>query len=415
MWIAVFKKGRWTDSSGHTREWSDEDLEKIVERYNSQKEHEAPVVIGHPKDDSPAYGWVEKLKKQGDFIYAKLKNVSKEFVDWVKKGFYKKRSIALYPDFLLRHVGFLGGTPPAVKGLPDVSFSDGEFISFEFGEDDLVEKIGVIGELFQRIREFFIEKYGKEEADRVVSPWDIDWLKNTQTQLAEGQIKLNKRGYKHARELIAQGKIDVKSNWSFDTQDGNRILGDPQDWEEYGRWFLAEDTSQGEETKARYKYPFGKNGKVYRSALVAVRQRAAQQKEDEIFEAAGRLLEEIDKRGKEMKEFEEIKEKYRELEQKNRELEQKLKRENIRRFLDKLSESNKLPPVFMEMGIEDFILRLDEEEMEFSDGKKKSQKEWFLEFLEKLPSIVPLGRTFKDGKDTTDDDVKLGKEIAKTA
>lgn len=213
MWIAVFKKGKWTDSAGNTKEWTDKDLETIVEKYNSQNEHEAPVVIGHPKDDSPAYGWVEKLKKQGDLVYAKLKDVSKEFLDWVKKGFYKKRSIALYPDLLLRHVGFLGGTPPAVKGLPDASFSSSDFVSFEFSEDDLREKIGIIGELFQRIREFFIEKYGKEEVDKVVPLWDVDFLKDTpkeQTQLSEGGIKLNKKGVTHAKELISKDKINKK-------------------------------------------------------------------------------------------------------------------------------------------------------------------------------------------------------------
>ncbi|SDO03960.1 hypothetical protein SAMN04488516_11727 [Desulfonauticus submarinus] len=417
MWIPVFKKGKWTDLSGNTKEWTDKDLETIVEKYNSQNEHEAPVVLGHPKDDSPAYGWVEKLKKEGDLIYAKLKDVSKEFVDWVKKGFYKKRSIALYPDLLLRHVGFLGGTPPAVKGLPDVSFSSSDFVSLEFSEADLAEKISIIGELFQKIREFFIEKYGKEEVDKVVPSWDVDILKNTpqeSTQLSEGQIKLNKQGYNHAKELIAKGKINKTDKWSFDAEDENKILGDPPDWKEYKKWFLAEETGQGEETKQRYKYPFGKNGKVYRSALIAIRQRAAQQKQDNIFEAAGKLLEQIDKEDKKMQEFEEIKKKYDELEKKNRQMQEQLKKQEIQGFLDKLSSENKLPPKFLEMGIGEFISSLDsEQEIEFSEGEKKSPKQWFMEFLEKLPEAVPLGQNFKEGKDKSlDEEVKLGKEIA---
>ena len=46
--------------------------------------------------------------------------------------------------------------------------------------------------------------------------------------------------------------------------------------------------------KARYKYPFGKNGKVYRSAITAIRQRAGQQGDDDIFNAAGELIDMID-------------------------------------------------------------------------------------------------------------------------
>ena len=135
MWIEVFKTGVHTDSSGNTREWTEQDLDKIVETYNNQpseEKHEAPVVIGHPVTDSPAYGWVEKLERRGNVLLAKLKDLSKEFVDWVKKGLYKKRSIALYENLLLKHIGFLGAVPPAVKGLEDPVFAEGPSIEIEF-------------------------------------------------------------------------------------------------------------------------------------------------------------------------------------------------------------------------------------------------------------------------------------------
>jgi hypothetical protein len=53
----------------------------------------------------------------------------------VRRGLFKKRSAAFYNDGTLRHVGFLGAMPPAVKGLADVAFAEGETASFEFGED----------------------------------------------------------------------------------------------------------------------------------------------------------------------------------------------------------------------------------------------------------------------------------------
>lgn len=126
-WFAIFKAGKHTDSSGNTKEWTEADLDKIVASYDPAK-HEAPIVIGHPKTNAPAYGWIESLKRVGDTLYAKAKQLVPEFVEMVNKGLFKKRSISLYPDGTLRHVGFLGATPPAVKGLPDVEFKDGEKI-----------------------------------------------------------------------------------------------------------------------------------------------------------------------------------------------------------------------------------------------------------------------------------------------
>ena len=91
------------------------------------------MVIGHPKTDSPAYGWVEALKREGKTLLAKLKQVQPDFAELVRAGRYKKRSICLNGDGSLRHVGFLGGAPPAVKGLAEVRFAEGgDLHLFEF-------------------------------------------------------------------------------------------------------------------------------------------------------------------------------------------------------------------------------------------------------------------------------------------
>ncbi len=135
MQIAVFKTGRHTDSKGNERIWTEADLDRIAAAYDP-KSHEAPVVIGHPKDNAPAYGWVEGLKRTGDTLWAQIKPTVAEFADWLKAGLFKKRSISLYPDMTLRHVGFLGAMPPAVKGLPDYAFNDPETAVIEFEEGE---------------------------------------------------------------------------------------------------------------------------------------------------------------------------------------------------------------------------------------------------------------------------------------
>lgn len=135
QWVEVFRVGKQTDSAGNTDEWTKSDLDKIVSNYNTGK-HEAPVVIGHPKENAPAFGWVEELKADGNMLYAKFKQLIPEFVDAVSQGLYKKRSISLYPDLTLRHVGFLGAMPPAVKGLADIKFNaNEELINIDFEEN----------------------------------------------------------------------------------------------------------------------------------------------------------------------------------------------------------------------------------------------------------------------------------------
>lgn len=108
-------------------------------------------------------------------------------------------------------------------------------------------------------------------------------------------ISINSKGKSHASSLIAEGKVDKTSDWSFSAEDGNKLLGDPPNWSEYSKWFLAVDASADKETKEYYKYPFGKDGKVYRRGIIAAKSRAAQQGEADISNAADDLLKKIDK------------------------------------------------------------------------------------------------------------------------
>lgn len=141
-WIEIFRGGLQTDSAG-TEHDGDALIDKALAAFNAA-EHEPPVVIGHPADNAPAYGWVQALKRAtkdgAAVLLAKFRDVVPEFADLAKRGLYKKRSAAFYPDGRLRHVGFLGAAPPAVKGLADIGFADANQISFEFstkGDDKM--------------------------------------------------------------------------------------------------------------------------------------------------------------------------------------------------------------------------------------------------------------------------------------
>ena len=282
MWIAVFKTGRHTDSKGNEKTWTEGDLDSIAGSYDPGT-HEAPVVIGHPRDNAPAYGWVEGLKRTGDTLWAKIKPTVAEFKDWLKSGIYKKRSISLYPDMTLRHVGFLGAMPPAVKGLPDFAFNGPEAAVIEF------EGTALPG--------------GFEE-------------------FSSG-TELNQKGFENAMELIRQGRISAAPDWSISPDEENEMLGkDKKDWAAYGMMHLATDPGENGETKAHFKYPVGKGGMIYRAALEAIRRRAGRQMRSteggspsvtgngakEVFDAAGKLLDMVDKKkGGRMNFWEELK------------------------------------------------------------------------------------------------------------
>jgi len=171
--IPIFKTGTHTDSQGRTKEWGTADIDKIVASYDPTQ-HEAPIVIGHPKDNAPAFGWAEGLERKGEVLFAKAKQLVPEFVDMVKRGLFKKRSISLYPDGSLRHIGFLGAQPPAVKGLTDVAFAADEGgVTIEFSDEGIQR---TVADTFRRIREWIIEKFDAETADRVVPTWAIESL-----------------------------------------------------------------------------------------------------------------------------------------------------------------------------------------------------------------------------------------------
>jgi ATP-dependent protease ClpP protease subunit len=104
-------------------------------------------------------------------------------------------------------------------------------------------------------------------------------------------IILNTTGASYARSLIEAGNYDNTSPWSFSAEDGDKLLGDNgDDWTNFGRFHLGEDMSATADTKARYKYPHGKAGKVYGGALRAIRSRASQEDEKAIYNEAGTLL-----------------------------------------------------------------------------------------------------------------------------
>lgn len=144
--IHFFRAGTHKPAGGASITFSDSDLTAIADAY-SPRLHEAPIVVGHPRTDAPAYGWIESIVAKPDGLYAVPKQVNNEFADMVAQGAYKKVSAAFFmPNTpnnptpgvpYLRHIGFLGAVPPAVKGLKPIEFSDDAGLLFM--EEDVLD------------------------------------------------------------------------------------------------------------------------------------------------------------------------------------------------------------------------------------------------------------------------------------
>lgn len=179
----IMKKGKWTASGGQTLDFSEDMLKQAVDAYDPEL-HEAPIVIGHPKDNGPAYGWIKSLSYSEGTLTAEPVQVDQNFAEMVVAGRFKKRSASFYlPDspsnpkpgtLYLRHVGFLGAQPPAVKGLKDVNFNEQEEGVVEFADSGYVA--GMIGNMARRLREWLIAEKGVEAADKIVPDYLVEGL-----------------------------------------------------------------------------------------------------------------------------------------------------------------------------------------------------------------------------------------------
>jgi len=136
-WTAIFRTGTHTDSNGTSRNWTKADLDHAVESYDPKK-REAPLVLGHPKNNGPAFGWVEKLRRTGDVLEAAFKQVPDALRQAVAAGRYKQKSVSFYRDGSIRHVGLLGAAQPAIEGLGEVKFNGmEESHTYNFTEEDV--------------------------------------------------------------------------------------------------------------------------------------------------------------------------------------------------------------------------------------------------------------------------------------
>ncbi len=160
--VPIFKVGSW---KGYN--YKIQDLDEIVRNTNALIKagiHEPPVKLGHREDQKklleesglPSFGFVDKIYRIGDQLFADLIDVPDEVMEWVSRRLYDKVSAEIYMDYehpetkekigkVLRAVAFLGADIPAVKGIGSIFFhnENKKFKSIEF-EDKFLEEVNTM-------------------------------------------------------------------------------------------------------------------------------------------------------------------------------------------------------------------------------------------------------------------------------
>lgn len=196
--IEIFRAGRHVDSSGRELSFTAADIAQIAATYNPELS-EAPIVVGHPTLNGPAYGWTKALHADGDRLLAEPHQVESQFAELHTEGRFKKKSASLFhPDspgnptpgqWYLRHIGFLGAQPPAVKGLRDAQFNapaDAILVEFMTPVQTTRWALSTMRRIFSRFRDYLVETVGTERAQAIVSDFELEQLGNDIAELKTG-------------------------------------------------------------------------------------------------------------------------------------------------------------------------------------------------------------------------------------
>jgi cation transport regulator ChaB len=391
-WIQIFRTGTHTDSAGNLRDWTEEDLNRIVSQYDPQK-HEAPVVVGHPADNAPAFGWVEALKRDGEFLLAKFKNLVPEFVDMIKRGLFKKRSISLYPDLTLRHVGFLGAMAPAVKGLADVKFGEGKPMTIEFTATDADKQA----------QEARAKRWGIaiKDGGHVTKPGE--WAN------VPDEDFLDPVNYRYPCPTADQtraaaaywGKPDNQAQYSSEEKGIiNKRLADKEK-----KFKIGEHSDGRGDAGTRGRGEFShKEGKTMglRDLLKGIFAKAVDEiPEDKLVLDTPMTFTEGQVKAREEEAAKRAKEKAEQEFAEKQRAERKEKRAGeIKTYCEGLVKEGKALPAWIRMGLSEFLVSLDgEEEIQFAEGQKRSRVEWMKSFLGELPKVINFKEVATRDKD----------------
>lgn len=241
QWLDIFRAGSYGDKGTFTVS----QLAALAASYDPAKQ-EAPIVVGHPKLDAPAFGWVKQLRMQGDVLQGLLGDVDPDFDEAVQAKRYKKRSVAFVRNsstgaLKLRHVGWLGAMPPHVEGLRDAQFNAEEYDEIDFSEGEEMDEQQVKKTVAQAITEFFANLGGKKtENGGGPTQVEIDAAIANATSAVESRFANQLTAEKEARVALETQLAEQKKTFS-DSSATNRVDALINGLKASKRWIPAYD------------------------------------------------------------------------------------------------------------------------------------------------------------------------------
>lgn len=141
-WIEIARAGGpYTALSGEAVSITCDDLDAAVASFDPA-DRRVPLVLGHPKLDDPAYGWLAAVKRDGDVLLARFDDVSDPVREAVDQGRYRNVSAKFAKGWRLWHVGLLGAAQPAIPGLAEVRLAGAEDgFTFEFAKEATMDEL----------------------------------------------------------------------------------------------------------------------------------------------------------------------------------------------------------------------------------------------------------------------------------
>lgn len=135
-WTEIFRSGDY----GMKGSYTDADLDKVVANFNTSDQ--VPIVLGKPRHDSPAWGWLSEVKRVGNVLVGRVGELHKDFVQALAENKIRNRSVriartAAGPKLL--HLGFLGVEFPEAGGLRQTGQFTGDVDWVDYGFDFTAE------------------------------------------------------------------------------------------------------------------------------------------------------------------------------------------------------------------------------------------------------------------------------------
>lgn len=304
----------------------------------------------------------------------------------------------------LRHIGFLGGAAPAVKGLKPVAFTRKKAgWQFEKPIDRLKASSEVEKEVKMAQTDREKEKQAQEarskkyniaikEGGNVTKPseWtnvdDDDFLDpvnyrypcpnadQTRAAAAYWGKPDNQAQYSSEERALISKRLAAKEKQykiGEHSEKGGRKMT-VKEFIEKMKGFFMEAEKDLSDTDTRHVHE------------VRFTEADIQAAEKRVKDAA---FAEVEKQKKEKEEAQ----------KKLKEIETKARKDGITSFCEGLAKEGKIIPAWTKMGIEEFLFNLnDGEKLKFAEGNEKSRSQWFMDFISELPKVVTFKKMTPD-------------------